>query len=59
MDTIGRGQLETALSALGELLAARGMYYEVVLVGGGNLILRELISRPTTKDLDHLGRTDG
>lgn len=55
MDTIGRAQLETALAALGELLAARGMYYEVVLVGGGNLILRELISRPTTKDLDILG----
>jgi hypothetical protein len=55
MDTIGRGQLETALAALGELLAARGLYYEVVLVGGGNLILRELINRPTTKDLDILG----
>ena len=46
---------ETALAALGELLAARGLHYEVVLVGGGNLILRELINRPTTKDLDILG----
>lgn len=55
MDTIGRAQLETALAALGELLAARGLHYEVVLVGGGNLILRELINRPTTKDLDVLG----
>lgn len=55
MNTIGRAQLETALAALGELLAVRGLYYEVVLVGGGNLILRELISRPTTKDLDILG----
>jgi hypothetical protein len=55
MDTIGRAQLETALAALGELLAARGLHYEVVLVGGGNLILRELINRPTTKDLDILG----
>ncbi len=55
MDTIGRTQLETALTALGELLAARGLHYEVVLVGGGNLILRGLISRPTTKDLDILG----
>lgn len=55
MDTIVRAQLEAALAALGELLAARGLYYEVVLVGGGNLILRELINRPTTKDLDILG----
>jgi hypothetical protein len=55
MNTIGRAQLETALTALGELLAARELHYEVVLVGGGNLILRELIARPTTKDLDILG----
>lgn len=55
MDTIGRTQLETALAALGELLAARGLHYELVLVGGGNLILREFILRPTTKDLDILG----
>ena len=31
------------------------MRYEVVLVGGGNLILCGLITRPTTKDLDILG----
>lgn len=55
MNTIGRAQLETALTALGELLTARELHYEVVLVGGGNLILRELIARPTTKDLDILG----
>jgi hypothetical protein len=55
MNVIGREQLEAALSALGELLAARGVRYEVVLVGGGNLILRGLIARPTTKDLDILG----
>ena len=59
MDTIGRAQLETALAALGELLAARELHYEVVLVGGGNLILRELINRPTTKDLDILGELTG
>ncbi|MDR3471784.1 MAG: hypothetical protein P4M09_08865, partial [Devosia sp.] len=34
---------------------ARGLHYEVVLIGGGNLILRELVTRPTTKDLDLLG----
>ena len=55
MDTIGRAQLETALSALGEVLATRGAHFEVVLVGGGNLILRGLITRPTTRDLDILG----
>jgi hypothetical protein len=55
METVGRAQLEAALAALGELLAARGAHYEVVLVGGGNLILRGLIVRPTTKDLDILG----
>lgn len=55
MDMIGREQLEAALSALGELLTARGERYELVLVGGGNLILRRLITRPTTKDLDILG----
>lgn len=55
MDMIGQEQLEAALSALGELLATRRVRYELVLVGGGNLILRGLITRPTTKDLDILG----
>lgn len=55
MIAIGRSQLEAALAALGELLTARGLHYEVVLIGGGNLILRELVSRPTTRDLDLLG----
>ena len=55
MTSIGRTQLETALRALGELLATRGLHYDVVLIGDGNLILRELVTRPTTKDLDLLG----
>jgi len=55
MTAIDRTQLETALRALGELLEARGLHYEVVLIGGGNLILRGLVTRPTTKDLDLLG----
>lgn len=55
MESIGRAQLETALRALGELLEARGLHYEVVLIGGGNLILRGLVTRPTTRDLDLLG----
>jgi hypothetical protein len=55
MTAVGRSQLETALHALGELLEARAVHYEVVLIGGGNLILRGLVTRPTTKDLDLLG----
>lgn len=55
MTSIGQAQLETALHALGELLDSRGLHYEVVVVGGGNLILRGLVTRPTTKDLDLLG----
>jgi len=55
MTSVGRTQLETALRALGELLGARGLHYEVVLIGGGNLILRGLVTRPTTRDLDLLG----
>jgi hypothetical protein len=55
MTSIGRDQLETALRALGDLLEGRRFHYEVVLIGGGNLILRGLVTRPTTKDLDLLG----
>ena len=55
MTSIGRTQLESALRALGELLEARRLHYEVVLIGGGNFILRGLGTRPTTKDLDLLG----
>lgn len=55
MTSVGRTQLEIALRALGDLLETRGLHYEVVLIGGGNLILRGLVSRPTTKDLDLLG----
>jgi hypothetical protein len=55
MSPIDRGQIESALSALGELLSSRGKHYEVVLVGGANLILSDFIDRPTTKDLDLLG----
>src|SRR3989304_5622368 len=50
MTSIGRSQLEAALEALGDLLASRGLHYEVVLIGGGNLILRGLVTRPTTTE---------
>ena len=52
---LGRDELRTALSALGEILGARGLHYELVLVGGGSLLLRGLISRPT-RDADILGQ---
>lgn len=55
MESVGKAQLETALAALGELLESRGLHYELVVVGGGNLILRGLVARPTTKDVDVLG----
>ena len=55
MMSIGQSQLDSALRALGELLAARGLHYEVVVIGGGNLILQGLVTRPTTRDLDLLG----
>lgn len=51
---LGRGGLNDALAALGELLDARGLHYELVLVGGASLLLRGVITRPT-KDVDVLG----
>jgi len=55
MESVGQSQLNTLLVALGEVLNSRGEHYEVVVIGGGNLILRELVTRPTTKDVDILG----
>ena len=49
----GRG-MDEALRALGELLAARGLQYELVVVGGASLQLRAVIAR-STKDVDVLG----
>jgi hypothetical protein len=43
--------LEEVLTVLGQLLADRGQYYEIVAIGGGGLLLLRLIQR-TTKDLD-------
>jgi hypothetical protein len=43
--------LEEALATLGELLETRGHAFEIVAIGGGSLLLLELLSRPT-KDLD-------
>lgn len=46
--------LHRVLEALGELLTARGLHYEIVLVGGADLLLRGLAVRPTN-DADALG----
>lgn len=43
--------LEEALVVLGQLLADRDCYHEVVAIGGGSLLLLRQIER-TTKDLD-------
>jgi hypothetical protein len=51
---VGQRQLEEALTTLGEVLAGRGLAYEVVAVGGGSLLLRGIIERPT-KDVDVVG----
>ncbi len=55
MHDLDAEQLREALQDLGDLLTSRGQHYELVLVGGGNLMLRGLIRRATTKDLDLLG----
>ena len=48
------GDLEAALIALGDVLTQRGISYDVVLIGGANLLLRGIITR-STKDADLLG----
>lgn len=50
--------LEEALSTLGQLLQDRGEAYDVVVIGGGALLLLGLIVRPT-KDLDAVARVEG
>lgn len=55
MHTMARTDLEQALAALGENLDARDHRFDVVLVGGANLLLGGVIARPT-KDGDLLGQ---
>jgi len=52
MDIDGR-TLDEALTTLGEVLASRGLAYEVVAIGGSGLPLLGLMARPT-RDLDPL-----
>ena len=49
--SIDSATLEEALMVLGQLLADRDLYYEIVAIGGGSLLLLRQIER-TTKDLD-------
>ena len=50
--------LRDALQALGELLATRTQHYDIVVIGGGALLLLGLIDRPT-RDFDIVSRIDG
>lgn len=50
-------ELADALAALGALLQDRGLAFDVAVVGGGALLLRGLIARPT-KDLDVVALID-
>ncbi len=50
--------LDDALAVLGALLQDRGQAYEIVLIGGGALLLQGLLDRPT-KDLDMVARVEG
>ena len=43
--------LEEALETLGEVLADQGQHAELAVIGGGSLLLSQLLQRPT-KDLD-------
>lgn len=53
----GREALTQALKTFGALLEERGYAYDLVLIGGGALMLSGLIERPT-KDLDVLARRE-
>lgn len=57
MHEFGATDLETALSTLGQLLKDRSLYYEVVAIGGGGLLLIGQMIR-STKDLDIVARVD-
>lgn len=50
---IDRDSINHALESLGEVLQARGLTYEIVVVGGSSLLLLGFVARPT-RDLDAL-----
>jgi hypothetical protein len=47
----GKTELINALEMLGEFLEHKGLHFELAIVGGAALLLRELISR-STLDMD-------
>jgi hypothetical protein len=53
MDFQDRGDIEEALSRVGELLAAEGHEYAIVVLGGAALDLLEIVNRKT-RDVDIL-----
>ncbi len=55
---IDTNTLDGVLKVLGQLLAERGLHYEVVAIGGGGLLLLGLIDR-TTRDLDLVALVKG
>ncbi len=55
MDTDGSASFEAPLAALGQLLAERGLRFELFAIGGGALQLLGLMVR-STHDIDVVGR---
>ncbi len=54
---LNQSSLEGALDALGRVLAARGLRYELVAAGGSGLMLIGLLVRPT-RDIDIVALVD-
>lgn len=54
---LDRGLLEQTLRALGDVLEARALHYDLAVVGGSALMLLDLGVRPT-KDLDVVARIE-
>jgi len=50
-------QLELALETLGAVLLDRGLTYDLVAIGGGALLLQEIVHRPT-EDIDIIALAD-
>ena len=55
--SINQDTLDQVLQALGDTLEARGLAFELVVVGGSGLLLLGLVTRPT-KDIDALALVD-
>jgi len=50
-------ELVEALEALGELLSARELHFDLVVIGGGALLLHDFVSR-ATQDLDVVAQVE-